>query len=181
MLFGGVTALRRPPDQSQVSRAPILISTANLMSWTPRMFDGTACGFCEHALAARRRRPWTIAACRQRGDWRLAGRERSRSNSINPSACLRGVQLIRFAVEIKIGAREPGFDQGGAERRNPAKQASTKGVFRAVAARPLRALSLQEPARIDIPRMGRGKNQGQVSRTGSTTSNGGSSSGSCGS
>jgi len=38
----------------------------------------------------------------------------------------------------------------------------------------------KKPARIDIPEWGEEKTKGQVSRTGSTTSNGGSSSGSCG-
>ncbi|TPW00107.1 MAG: hypothetical protein USCAAHI_00446 [Beijerinckiaceae bacterium] len=70
------------------------------------------------------------------------------------------VQLIRFAIEIKIGARKACLDQGGAQCRDPAKQSIDESVFRAAQHGFVEPCRFKKPARIDIPRMGRGKNQG---------------------
>ena len=60
------------------------------------------------------------------------------------------VELIRFAVEIKVGARKPCFDQGCAERHGPAKQSIDKSVFRAAQHRLAEPRHVKKTARINI-------------------------------
>ncbi len=92
------------------------------------------------------------------------------------------IELVRLPIEIEIGAREAGSDERGAQGRDAREQSINESVFRP-AKRRLVQLALNPETGVDrrSPEWGDEKTSGHVSWAGSKTSNGGSSSGSCGS